>query len=504
MFTDLVSTLARRLVTIGPAFTIAITIVLAPLSTLAQNPNPGISEYGYTMLAPGKKEVAIYGRLVIETVNANCPDFDGDDGSSLASQPRKLNPAYASSFPVTVCEAVLKENVSYTAGRVSLNAATLDPSAIQIYGDSGCNNKTDCIGTTNPSPDFQLIAIEGAKRNPDLILHMGDFNYRGTSGHLGEVMKNGQPEKVWAYDAGDGVPGDPQCEFDSTYYSQNQANSPRPDAWSYWKYDFFEPAAGLLPKAPWVAARGNHELCSRAGIGWFYFFGPGSDMAGGGFPQLQCPAQGDFQSPPATAQGHIAMIPPYRLPLKQLDLWVLDTANACDGFAQNPLTAQYQQQLDMMNSLTARNPAWMMTHRPIWGYQSPGEPTLNQMLQIALSKTRSGELADSIQLSLAGHMHVYESLTFGPTSPRPPQIVVGNSGVSLSSEPSKSAFTVTVDGESATGNSVQQHGFIASEINAGDWSGTMYDKHGNVLANCDSGNPASGETICVLAAEGTD
>ena len=30
-----------------------------------------------------------------------------------------------------------------------------------------------------------------------------------------------------------------------------------------------QPAAELLATAPWVVARGNHELCSRAGLGWF-------------------------------------------------------------------------------------------------------------------------------------------------------------------------------------------------------------------------------------------
>lgn len=54
-----------------------------------------------------------------------------------------------------------------------------------------------------------------------------------------------------------------------------------PDSWEAWRADFFAPAAPLLSRAPWVPARGNHELCSRAGPGWFYFLDPHSDLLGG-------------------------------------------------------------------------------------------------------------------------------------------------------------------------------------------------------------------------------
>ena len=52
------------------------------------------------------------------------------------------------------------------------------------------------------------------------------------------------------------------------------AGSPYGDNWAVWQKDFFDPAAPLLAAAPWVLVRGNHELCSRGGHGWFRLLDP--------------------------------------------------------------------------------------------------------------------------------------------------------------------------------------------------------------------------------------
>lgn len=46
----------------------------------------------------------------------------------------------------------------------------------------------------------------------------------------------------------------------------NSTGNPDADAWEAWWLDFFQPAGELLTAAPWVFARGNHELCSHAGL----------------------------------------------------------------------------------------------------------------------------------------------------------------------------------------------------------------------------------------------
>ena len=52
------------------------------------------------------------------------------------------------------------------------------------------------------------------------------------------------------------------------------AGSPFGDNWPTWQADFFAPAQPLLRAAPWVVVRGNHEDCSREGLGWFRFLDP--------------------------------------------------------------------------------------------------------------------------------------------------------------------------------------------------------------------------------------
>jgi hypothetical protein len=399
----------------------------------------------------------------------------------------------SASFPVTVCEAVIAEGVSYSGfgNALNINAVTLTGSMVQVYGDTGCE-ASDCSGVT-PSTKFQELANLGAEQSPNLILHMGDYNYRGTSGAI--------TGSTYAYDAGDDNSGGKTCGLEETYYSQNANNSPRPDSWPNWQADFFDAAQHLLPKAPWVFARGNHELCSRAGPGWFYFMGPGSSLPGAGQAQMQCPDQGDFDSPPTTAKKHITMIPPYMLSLDSIDVWVMDTANACDARATNTLTAQYQAQYEELADL-AKNITWIVSHRPIWGFQKSGDPTVNQMLQTALADTKDGELPDNIQLSLAGHMHIFESLSFLQNSSRPPQIVMGNSGVSLSDHPAQGDFVQTVDGQQATGNAMREFGFLSMHVGNGVWRGEIKGTTGSVLLSCDSGNIVNGQRVCLGAPGG--
>lgn len=454
------------------------------------------------MLAPAAKGgQLIYARVVIDQENASCPTLKGDGNTSIATQRRPMYPTPVTTeleFPVTVCEAVIEPDTAYSnpALNIQLDAVTLRPEAIQIYGDSGCKPDKPCTGD-EPSPQFQALTNVGAGKDVDLILHMGDYNYRGTSGHLGVIEgKDDQPKKVWAYDAGDGVTGDPQCGLTSTYYSQNSTNSPHPNTWASWQSDFFTAAQNLLGKAPWVFARGNHELCSRAGPGWFYFMGPGSSLAGG-IPQMQCPDQGDFNNPPALAKNHIAMIPPYMLDLASLQLWVMDSANACDEYGVNTLTADYSQQYQQLENHAPDLPVWIMTHRPIWGFQKTSSPTLNQMLQAALANSPAKKLPASVELVLAGHMHIYESLSFLGDGSRPPQIVVGNSGVSLSSSPDVPSFSASVDGAVSSGNAMQEFGFLQINVaDDGSWTGNMLGTNGNSQLSCDSSNLSRKETIC--------
>src|SRR4029078_370637 len=52
------------------------------------------------------------------------------------------------------------------------------------------------------------------------------------------------------------------------------ARSPYGDDWPTWKADFFAPAAPALRAAPWIVVRGNHQICRRAGPGYFRLLDP--------------------------------------------------------------------------------------------------------------------------------------------------------------------------------------------------------------------------------------
>ena len=83
----------------------------------------------------------------------------------------------------------------------------------------------------------------------------------------------------------------PEVPIGPAYWSQNMQGSPIPDVWPAWRDDFFMPAARLMKTAPWLLVRGNHELCSRAGPGWFYLLDPASALLGGARIQESCPPQ---------------------------------------------------------------------------------------------------------------------------------------------------------------------------------------------------------------------
>jgi hypothetical protein len=112
----------------------------------------------------------------------------------------------------------------------------------------------------------------------------------------------------------------------------------------------------------------------------------------------------------------------------------------------------------------------------------------------------AGALPSAVKLSLAGHMHIYESLTFfdSNTQPtgRPPQIVIGNSGVALGGAPGN-GIQDNIDGQTAEYNSALSFGFL--KMTAGDqgvWQGQVMQANGALIAQCDSENPSKQKPIC--------
>ncbi len=446
------------------------------------SPPPPLSSYVLLGESPGGEPVA-FARVIL-AAGQPCPELVG--GGAPVAMSKRENPH---GFAVDVCEAVVPFERSFTVGRggPALPVARRAVRRVAVVGDTGCKpqDQSGC-GTDDPAWPFPALARAAAGRRPDLVLHVGDYNYRGTPSSFEQTV-DGKTVKQWYYDAGDGAEPSEQCEVPGPYFSQNSTGNPDADAWEAWWLDFFQPAAELLAAAPWVVARGNHELCSHAGPGWFYFLDASSRLPEGGGAQLACPSQdGEGPAPP-----HLAFAPPRVVALDGLAVAVLDSANACDELPN--FTDRYAAQLAAVAArLDRTTDAWLIGHRPVWGVEGDaggppfgcdGRPgsgpladyaVLNRTLQCAFATDAGAALLPKLDLLLAGHMHRFESLSFPPASGRPQSLVVGNSGVQEDTEPPAGSFAQAVDGAEATGFSVEQFGFLLLDRAAGGaWHGTV-------------------------------
>ena len=470
----------RTRVSLAACSALFAALQLACGSLRAQAPVPSKVHAAYVLLAesPAGSTVA-FARVIVDP-SQSCPALAGDGAERIVMTPRR-NPH---GFKVKVCEARYPFGRSLTVegGPKLPRIAEGEPSRIAVLGDSGCKPKDqEGCGLDDPEWPLPVLAKAAAASRPDLVLHVGDYNYRGTP----SGFKDKAGAQQWYYDAGDGATPEEQCGIPGPYYSQNSTDNKDADAWEAWWLDFFQPAGDLLTAAPWVFARGNHELCSHAGPGWFYFLDASSDLPEGGGRQLACPSQ-DGAGP---ALPHLQFVEPQVLHLGDLDLLVLDSANACDqlpGF-----TDVYRRQLTAAAERLRGRKAWLMSHRPIWGiadagatlYGCDGKPEsgptlpyaeLNQTLQCALQGETGKALLPAIDQIIAGHMHRFEALSFAAPTNRPPTLVVGNSGVAEDPSPPVGAFAQTVDGAPASGFSVAQFGYLElTKDGGGAWHGAM-------------------------------
>ena len=336
--------------------------------------------------APGGDAVAL-ARLILDP-GQPCPSIvpaggdagDGDDagaGTAPASvAPIRMTPRdNPYHFPVVVCEAPVGFDeelaIAMDGGSLSLPAVRHDPRRIAVFGDTGCKLGAAADGACpagTPAQPFAGLAAAAAATEPDLVIHLGDYNYRGTPSNVLFTERDGAAARQvgqWTYDAGDGTEESERCvqAAGAGFYSQSAPNAVFPDSWEAWNDDLFSAAPDLLAAAPWVMARGNHELCSKAGSGWFYFLDPHSNLVPGD-RQLSCPPPDPARAP----IDNVVLSPPYAVGLGSLTLLVVDSANACDSFTEATFTAAYSRQLGEVGRLVpAAGTAWWVSHRPLWG-----------------------------------------------------------------------------------------------------------------------------------------
>lgn len=264
----------------------------------------------------------------------------------------------------------------WPAGTISLPRVSRASASALVIGDTGCRLKGSshqwCQGGSLALgawgfPQLSQVAARG--RGPDYTLHVGDYLYRESTqaGGTGRCDPY-DPARGWVH-----------CG----------------DNWSAWEDDFFKPAEGgnlpgVLTLAPWIFVRGNHESCSRSWQGYYLFFYPG-------------PA-------PSTCQDAQDVIPPYRVELSQLDIYVADTSNESSASAQRSFKSIYQ-------ALAGRaTPAWLTTHVPTEDLGSAYDDS---------------QLAEQSMLKWlhVGHVHNFQNIPASVSQQT--QTITGGSGTAL-------------------------------------------------------------------------
>lgn len=480
-------------------------------------------------------------RSVAEGATA-CPVLRTSAGGGSTTMSPRRRPPGGHFDAVMVCEAryPVGEAASVFLGDTRIDLPTVSlgtPRRVVLIGDSGCRGETlakpqycggDGFAKVWP---FGILSEEEAHKRPDLIVHVGDYNYRGTErGFVLPTSLTGYaaPLKVSVYDTGDLDDEDePSLPIGAAYWSQNIEGSPNPDKWTNWRDDFFRPAARLLVAAPWLFSRGNHELCSRGGPGWFYLLDVNSPLLGPGRQQKECPPQlpadwrpGAWPRPPALPFAGqpfpIVSDAPFRLKLGRLNIIAVDSANAADAVLYN-LETYLTQYREVARMLAADpTPTWLVTHRPVWAVvrRDKGGPIgltpygfINETQREAIHRVFGGSLPRHVTAVIAGHMHRFQAIGFDGS--HPPHLAVGTGGMELSHvqpppSPENPKAPIRVDGlDRGPAYVVGLRDFAAMimrPVEDGTWSSVLYGIEGETLAICDSRWPGPGRqrSICEL------
>ena len=383
----------------------------------------------------------LLGRVI--TTDKKCPSLEAD-GRFIPMLERSVPTAQ---FPVRSCEVIIPAGthdarVLDSHGYQQFPLLNHPPHKVVVLGDTGCriklkNGKGEVQDCNDPKQwPFLQIADIAAKSKPDLVIHVGDYLYRESP-----CPKDPATGKELA-----------QC-----------AGSP----WGYgsdvWDADFFTPAKQLLQTAPWVFVRGNHELCSRAGEGWFRYL--------------------DARVYTGTC---LDRTPVFSVNFENMNLAILDSAAAEDDEAKDADVKYYSTQIAAIETFGKHQ--WVLTHRPIWalfGKKDREAGSLNKTLQESARTLGTMMEQSQIDLVLAGHIHLFETLTFQDKGPS--QLVLGNGGTELSEyvPEAKTPFYAGIpidDRKVRQATILKDFGYLVLEFQKnGDWNAVAYSKAGTLI-----------------------
>lgn len=389
-------------------------LMMVPLSAMTQWLTPAWVEVG-----PNHRVLA---RMVMGD-SSECPSIAIDNLPPVPMSPRvpvpkHFHPACEFEIPSGTVRAV--------AGSQKLVLPVDDPGRIVVIGDTGCRLKGDRIQACN-DPEvwpFAKVAAVAAARQPQLVIHVGDYLYRESPCPAADEKECG--------------------------------GSPSGDNWDAWNADFFSPASSLLAAAPWAFSRGNHESCSRAAQGWFYYLDP----------RPLSESCEDYSEPYVASFGHFQLL-------------MVDSSAAKDAAVDPQQLARYSAMLKPFASTNG----WLVEHHPIWGLKRDGGDSGDAPLTAVMAQAYEAAGLSNIELVLAGHTHLFEILSY--SGGRPPQIVAGDAGTSLASKIEKDLKGETVFGtQVASGASRHQFGFTLLERKKDRWDLSLNDPSSKILAAC--------------------
>ena len=353
-----------------------------------------------------------------------CPAIQITGGSNPPTKMTPRGPA-PTGFPVLLCEAVIPSGAtSASIGGVPLPLPKATIKHIVVIGDTGC--KGDVTGTGKKIEPLEEPENEEEAEEAEAS--------GGSKKAKQDCTKKGWPFKAVAKSAAGTTPDLVIHVGDYVYVKD--------DTWEMWNDQFFAPAKKLLTAAPWIFVRGNHEICKLHGAGFFFLLDPRAGSS--------CPSDNSA---------------PYLVNAGGTNFAVMDSAGASCDLYPSCSSTEYQQQLTTWNSLfqaaeklVQPGSAVLLTHRPVFGAKATTSSSpapsgacldsssaksktkgkaksassktlmaLNSVLQSAYQNSGGGWASTVV----SGHVHTFELITYtgGPL----PQIIVGDSGVKLSS-----------------------------------------------------------------------
>lgn len=332
-------------------------------------------------------------------------------------------------FPFQICQKHIPINaVNISVDGKKLPSFPKEIKRIAVVGDTGCRLKGKYIQNCSDSHEWPFARVAEAVHDvgADMVVHVGDYHYR----------ESPCPK------------GDKRC-----------AGSVDGDNWASWNQDFFSHARPLLDTAPVVFVRGNHEECKRAGHGWNTFF-----------------------ADPLNNKKCRDYTDEFNVRAANINLFVLDTSRAFESHVDlNNRTKELKffrkqfQNIHRKISADQDVENILVTHKPMWGLHS--NTFITRSLQLA---DRRGGLMKNLDLFVAGHIHLYEMLSF--QNNKAPQLIVGNSGTELVDLPINYTKPSMFGQKVPYAHIKQKFGFVLLEKKGRKvWNWTVYDPDGNVL-----------------------